>query len=536
MSVTSVERIALPERYEVRGQIADGAMASVWCAYDAELGRTVAIKVLARRFAGDDFAIWCFKREARMAARLSAHPHVVTIYEVADASGRPYIVMEHVGGGTVADAIRVGAVRREEALRWLAEAASALDYAHGRGVVHRDVKPGNLLLGLDRRLHVADFGIARLASEDTLTGTGRLLGTAAYLAPEQALGAPASDASDRYALAVVAFELLVGQRPFTAEHFGALARQQIADDPPRASSRRRSLPRAVDGVLARGMAKRPEDRWTTAGTFVDALDEAFSQPGGARRITAVAPPRRPRLAAALAALAAAGVAVGIVVATPHRVTVPHARAFRTLARVSSPTPRRVHRSKPKPAAAAPTTISSATAAQIATRPATPRTTRSTPGRTTTYTTAPSTTIPAAPTTTSTARQAAPRPPTAAVLEAQGHQLMLDGAYTAAIPVLRQAIAAATPDDVNYAYALFDLGRSLRLAGDSQAAIAVLQRRLQIPNQTPVVLSELRLAQRARAGRAPAAGTAAPSPPRRHRMPPGHDHSHDGGASIRATDG
>jgi tetratricopeptide (TPR) repeat protein len=311
---------------------------------------------------------------------------------------------------------------------------------------------------------VTDFGIARLASEDTLTGTGRLLGTAAYLAPEQALGAPASDASDRYALAVVAFELLVGQRPFTAEHFGALARQQIADDPPRASSRRRSLPRAVDGVLARGMAKRPADRWTTAGTFVDALEAAFSQPGGARRIIAVAPPRRPRLAAA------------------------------------------------------------------------PRTTRSTPWRTTTYTAAPSTTIPAAPTTTSTARQAAPRPPTAAVLEARGHQLMLDGAYTAAIPDLRQAIAAATPDDVNYAYALFDLGRSLRLAGDPQAAIAVLQRRLQIPNQTPVVLSELRLAQRARAGRAPAAGAATPSPPRRHRIPPGHDHSLDGGAAITATDG
>jgi hypothetical protein len=210
----------------------------------------------------------------------------------------------------------------------------------------------------------------------------------------------------------------------------------------------------------------------------------------------VAPPGRPRLAAALAALAAAGVTVGIVVAAPHRVTVQHARASRTLARVSPPTPRRVHRSKPKPVAAAPSTISSATAAQIATRPATPRTTRSTPARTTTYTAAPSTTIPAAPTTTSTARQAAPRPPTAAVLEARGHQLMLDSAYTAAIPVLRQAIAAATPDDVNYAYALFDLGRSLRLAGDPQAAIAVLQRRLQIPNQTPIVLSELRLAQRA----------------------------------------
>ncbi|HEY4996728.1 MAG TPA: serine/threonine-protein kinase [Solirubrobacteraceae bacterium] len=475
MSATSLERIGLPERYVVRGHIASGGMGSVWCAEDTALGREVAIKVLAGEFAGDERAIRRFKREARTAARLSAHPHVVMIYDVGEAAGCPYIVMEYLAGGTVADAIRVGAVRREEALRWLAEAASALDYAHGRGVVHRDVKPGNLLLSLDRRLHVGDFGIARVATEDALTGTGQLLGTAAYLSPEQALGAPASDASDRYALAVAAFELLVGQRPFTAEHFAVQALQHIEDDRPRASSRNPSLPRAVDAVLARGMAKRPEDRWSTAGTFVDALDAAFSQPSRPRTLAVVAPPRRPRRTAALAALAAlaaAGVAVAIVVAMPHQGTVPHARASTPLARLAPPAPHRVHQPKPKlvpaPVAAAPTT-----------------------------TTAAPTTTPAAPsTTTSTVTHAAPQLPTAGELEARGHQLMLAGAYTAAIPVLRQAIAAASPGDVNYAYALYDLGRSLRLAGNPQAAIPVLQRRLQIPNQTPVVLSELRLTQRA----------------------------------------
>ena len=468
MSATSLEGIGLPERYVVRGHIASGGMGSVWCAEDTALGREVAIKVLAGEFAGDERAIRRFKREARTAARLSAHPHVVMIYDVGEAAGCPYIVMEYLAGGTVADAIRVGAVRREEALRWLAEAASALDYAHGRGVVHRDVKPGNLLLSLDRRLHVGDFGIARVATEDALTGTGQLLGTAAYLSPEQALGAPASDASDRYALAVAAFELLVGQRPFTAEHFAVQALQHIEDDRPRASSRNPSLPRAVDAVLARGMAKRPEDRWSTAGTFVDALDAAFSQPSRPRTLTVVAPPRRPRRTAALAALAAlaaAGVAVAIVVAMPHQGTVPHARASTPLARLAPPAPHRVHQPKPKlvpaPVAAAPTTT------------------------------------PAAPsTTTSTVTHAAPQLPTAGELEARGHQLMLAGAYTAAIPVLRQAIAAASPGDANYAYALYDLGRSLRLAGDPQAAIPVLHRRLQIPNQTPVVLSELRLTQRA----------------------------------------
>ena len=501
MSATSLEGIGLPERYVVRGHIASGGMGSVWCAEDTALGREVAIKVLAGEFAGDERAIRRFKREARTAARLSAHPHVVMIYDVGEAAGCPYIVMEYLAGGTVADAIRVGAVRREEALRWLAEAASALDYAHGRGVVHRDVKPGNLLLSLDRRLHVGDFGIARVATEDALTGTGQLLGTAAYLSPEQALGAPASDASDRYALAVAAFELLVGQRPFTAEHFAVQALQHIEDDRPRASSRNPTLPRAVDAVLARGMAKRPEDRWSTAGTFVDALDAAFSQPSRPRTLTAVAPPRRPRRTAALAALAAAGVAVAIVVAMPHQGTVPHARASTPLARLAPPAPHRVHQPKPKlvpaPVAAAPTTT------------------------------------PAAPsTTTSTVTHAAPQLPTAGELEARGHQLMLAGAYTAAIPVLRQAIAAASPGDVNYAYALYDLGRSLRLAGDPQAAIPVLQRRLQIPNQTPVVLSELRLTQRAMGASRPAAGAATPSPPGHHHLPPRHSHHGRGDLQLR----
>ncbi len=305
MSATRQKRIDLPERYEVRAQIGSGRMASVWCAYDAEFGHKVAIKLLAWQFAGDEPVIRRFEHEARTAAHLSAHPHVVMIYDVAEVAGRPYIVMEHLAGGTVADAFRVGAVRREEALRWLAEAASALDYAHGRGVVHRDIKPGNLLLSLDRAIHITDFGITRLPTDDRLTGTDHRPGTAAYLSPEQALGAPASEASDRYALAVTAFELLVGEQPFTAEDSAALARQQIADDPPQASARNRRLPRAVDAVFARGLAKRPEDRWATAGMFVGALDAAFSQPSPARRFTAA--PARSFTAAPTGGVAAAPV-------------------------------------------------------------------------------------------------------------------------------------------------------------------------------------------------------------------------------------
>jgi eukaryotic-like serine/threonine-protein kinase len=580
MSATSLERVDLPERYEVRGQIAGGRMTTVWCAHDAALGHKVAIKMLAERFVGDDLVIRRFEHEARTAACLSAHPHVVMIFGVAEAAGRPYIVMEHLAGGTVAEAFRVGAVRREEALRWLAEAASALDYAHACGVVHGEVKLGNLLLSLDRAVHVTDFGFTRVASQDTLTGTGQSLGAAAYLSPEQALGAPASSASDRYALAAAAFELLVGQRPFTAEHFGA-APQHIADDPPRASSRNPTLRPAVDAVLARGMAKRPKDRWRAGGAFVDALDAAFSRPSPACRVTTVQAPRharqttrpkrpkRPRRTVAIAALAAAGVAVGTVVAMSQGGTVSHERASGTLARISPPASRRVSASHRTPVPAAPTATTSAAPSARATGSASPgastptpaapsarATGSASPGASTRTPAAPgaratvsappgaSTRTPAAPSatattpaaaitkTTTSATPPASQPPTANALEARGHQLMLDGAYTSAIPVLRQAIAAAPPADLTYAYALYDLGRSLRLTGDAEAAIPILERRLKIPNQTQVVLNELRLAQHAGDRSGSAAGTATASSRGRHHLTPGH--SDDGGAPIRTT--
>ena len=167
---------------------------------------------------------------------------MVTIYDIGQAIdrdaplGRPFIVMEYLTGGTVADALRVGEVTHEQAVEWVRQAAAALDYAHSRGVIHRDIKPVNLLLDGERTLHVADFGIAQLASEETFSGSGQMLGTAAYIAPEQVLGRPATEASDRYALAVAAFELLAGRRPFGAEHFAGAGtpapRQRAADREP----------------------------------------------------------------------------------------------------------------------------------------------------------------------------------------------------------------------------------------------------------------------------------------------------------------
>jgi serine/threonine protein kinase len=222
----SPARISLPDRYRVVRHIASGGMAGVWEAHDELLGRSVAVKVLAGHLSEDDRARQRFAREARAAAGLSSHAHVVTIYDVGEHDGRAFMVMELMRGGTVAERLKAGrAISDDTALRWLREAASALDAAHEAGVVHRDIKPGNLLLDDHDRLAIADFGIARLAMEDQLTATGQVLGTASYISPEQAVGEAATPASDRYALAVVAFELLTASKPFQAEHFAAPARR-----------------------------------------------------------------------------------------------------------------------------------------------------------------------------------------------------------------------------------------------------------------------------------------------------------------------
>ena len=252
-------------------------MGRVYRATDSVLERTVAVKLLADRYAGDDEAHARFRREALAAARLSATRNVVTVFDVAEHDGRPFIVMEYLDGGSVYDRLRAGRVPSEEALAWLEQSASALDQAHANGIVHRDVKPANLLLDADGNVHVSDFGIASASGSDTLTTPGMVLGTVGYLAPEQARGEAATAASDRYALGVVAFELLTGRRPFegdtpTTEAFG-----HLHGEIPSATALDPSLPARVDDVFRTALAKEPESRPANALALVSMLREALAE-------------------------------------------------------------------------------------------------------------------------------------------------------------------------------------------------------------------------------------------------------------------
>jgi eukaryotic-like serine/threonine-protein kinase len=321
---------ALPDRYGNPRPIGRGGMGQIYLAEDRELGRQVAIKILDDRFAGNEQLRERFKREALTAARLSGHPHVVTIFDVGESQGHPFIVMEYLPGGTLAERTRRRPVEPAEALSWLGQAAEALDAAHELGIVHRDVKPPNLLFDARDELVVADFGIARVA-DDTLTGmtaAGTVLGTAGYLAPEQALGQPATPASDRYALGVVGYELLTGGRPFERQSETAEAAAHIHETVPPASERGVGVPRAVDGVFQRALAKDPAERYSSGGAFVAALGSALEGGEATTRLLPAAaapsppvrrgPPARgrpswavPLLFAALAAALVAGLVAAL---------------------------------------------------------------------------------------------------------------------------------------------------------------------------------------------------------------------------------
>ena len=467
----STARITLPDRYRIVRHIANGGMAGVWEAHDELLGRAVAVKVLASHLSEDDRARRRFEREARAAAGLSSHPHVVTIYDVGEYDGRVFMVMELMPGGTVADRLRAGrAIADETALRWLREAAGALDAAHDQGVVHRDIKPGNLLLDDRDRLAIADFGIARLALEDQLTATGQVLGTASYISPEQAVGEPATPASDRYALAVVAFELLTGSRPFKAEHFAAQARAHVEDEPPLASERDPSLPRGVDAVLDRGLAKDPGERWPSAGAMVAALDRAMGESRPAteptRPIAPAPPPAAQRAGGGAWPWVLAGVAALVVLAVAGAVLLSGGDG-----------------GGEEPQSAQPTAT--------ATAERTPEKTQ-TPEPTATATETP------APTETPDQPSGGTDLDRAADLQLQGYNARLAGDYDQALALSTQALDACgdTRQLSPCGYALYEVGAALNALGRPDEAIPYLQQRLDQYGPNKDVEKELKAAEKA----------------------------------------
>jgi tetratricopeptide (TPR) repeat protein len=435
MSRVTPQAISLPSRYRILGRIASGGMASVWEAHDELLDRPVAVKLLAEHLGRDDSSRQRFQREARAAAVLSSHRHVVTIYDVGEYEDRLFIVMELMRGGSVSSALREGRVPPARAADWLRQAASGLDAAHEAGIVHRDVKPANLLLDEHGRLAIADFGIARRAVEDSqLTATGQILGTAAYVSPEQAMGEQAVPASDRYALAVVAYELLTGRRPFAHEHYAAQARAHVEDAPAPASTAEPALPPEVDRVLERGLAKDPKARWATAGDFVDALDLALAG--------AAPPPRRRLAVAAATALAALLLAAGVAAVLIDN----DGDGARERAQ-----PQAQKRDRPR-------------------QESTPERRKEKPKATATATATPSATATATPTATATS---------AVSLNSKGYELFKAGNYGQAIPLFQRAVKACgdSTEMDPCGYTLYNLGAALRRSGEATAAIPILEDRM-----------------------------------------------------------
>jgi serine/threonine-protein kinase len=437
----------LPDRYRDVERIATGGMGEIYRARDSVLDRVVAVKLLSSRYSVDADLRERFLREGLAAARLSSDRDTVTIYDVGECHGRPYIVMELMGGGTLADRLTGESPQPAgEALEWLEQAARALDNAHSQGVVHRDIKPGNLLLDDAGNVHVADFGIASATGMDSMTMTGTVLGTVGYLAPEQAQGLPVTSATDRYALAVVAFELLTGTRPFANDSPTAEATAHVNAPVPDASARA-DLPPEVDAVFERALAKDPGDRYPTAVEFVASLRQAFDNAAGRTRTlapvsAAARPPRRTAVwVAALVALAAGGVIVAALLAANSPDT-----------------------------AAAPQTTKARTPARPTTAPAT--------------TAAPPPTTTAAPPTTTAAPPTTTAAPTAGghELNDRGYRLLQQGDPAGALPLLEQAVVALRgvgPTDPTEAYANYNLGVALMQLGRCTDAIPYLEHSVEL---------------------------------------------------------
>jgi serine/threonine-protein kinase len=299
-------------RYRMIGRIGSGGMAEVWCAEDTLLDRRVALKFLHERFAQDAQFVERFRREASAAAGLQ-HPNVVGVFDRGEHEGLHYIAMEYVEGASLKDLIgrRLSVTEAVEIVRQVLAGAR---FAHARGIVHRDLKPQNVLIDAEGRARVADFGIARAGASE-ITQTGSVLGTAQYLSPEQAQGLPVTAASDLYSVGVMLYEALTGHVPFEGDSAVSVAMKQVSERPRPPSELNPAVPRALDAVVLKALAKDPANRFTSADEFLRALDAAEADPyGPGLGDTASYAP--------VAAGAAAGAGAGMLAAEPALAAAP----------------------------------------------------------------------------------------------------------------------------------------------------------------------------------------------------------------------
>ncbi len=270
----------LPEkisRYEIRSEIGRGGMASVYLAYDPNFGREVAIKILPRELMHDPTFRARFNREARTIATLE-HPAIVPVYDFGEENGQPFLVMRYLSGGSLVSRIQNGPIPAEEAAKILSRIGSALDAAHAKGVVHRDLKPANIIFDQYENAYLSDFGIAHLSDTGgTLTGS-MVIGTPAYMSPEQISGDKKVDGrSDIYALGIVLFEMLTGQAPFQADSPLKVMMMQVSTPPPKISEADVKLPAGSGAVLERALAKEPDQRYQKAADFSRAFEEITAE-------------------------------------------------------------------------------------------------------------------------------------------------------------------------------------------------------------------------------------------------------------------
>ncbi|HUT73691.1 MAG TPA: protein kinase [Armatimonadota bacterium] len=304
----------LSGRYELGDEVGKGGMAITYRAHDIVLDRTVAVKVMREQFISDPDFVQRFRREAQAAASLS-HENIASVYDSGADGGRHYIVMEYVEGENLEQRLRrEGPLDPATAIAIALQVVAALAAAHGRGIVHRDVKPHNILINTEGRVKVTDFGIAKAMSASSQTGTGTIMGSVHYFSPEQARGDAVGPQSDLYSLGIVLFEALTGRRPFEGENPVAVAHRQIYDQPPLPSEYRPHLPSELEGIILKCLEKSLARRYASAaelrGYLEDARERLSSHDGAPQRRRSVSRGRRLRRGAGWLALTVAVIGAG----------------------------------------------------------------------------------------------------------------------------------------------------------------------------------------------------------------------------------